>query len=176
MRAEEQQSRVFYELSSMIVHILRSPPLSLPSSVGTATSSSSSSTSRQPSPSPTQMPAPSPTAFASLFLGISLALMLFGSVTFAIGFVLMPLVMALVVFFYAVEILFHLSQFGRSIFFPPSSRRDLPSLWVSFLFFSFLFFPPLIYLIFFPCLIKDNYEANSSYNPAAFHEYDAHVY
>ncbi|XP_062105418.1 uncharacterized protein LOC133817049 [Humulus lupulus] len=132
MRSQDQhqqhhhQSRVFYELSSMIFHILKSPPLSNPFAnrqVGT-TSFSSSSSSRQAS---TFSQVSSPTAFASLFLGISLALMLFGSVTFVIGFFLMPLVMGLVLLFYAVEILFNLSELGRSILCPASSCRDLPA-------------------------------------------------
>ncbi|XP_010112383.2 uncharacterized protein LOC21394073 isoform X1 [Morus notabilis] len=118
MKDEDQQSRVFHELSSMIIHILKLPPLPIPFTIRTSSSSASASTSRQPA-------AASPTAFASLFLGISLALMLFGSVTFAIGFVLMPLVMGLVLLFYALEILFNLSELGRSILFPASSPRHV---------------------------------------------------
>ncbi|KAM6573152.1 hypothetical protein CsatA_017232 [Cannabis sativa] len=144
MRSQDQhqqhhhhQSRVFYELSSMIFHILKSPPLSNPFTngrIGTTSSSpssSSSSSSRVASTSSSRQASTfsqvsSPTAFASLFLGISLALMLFGSVTFVIGFFLMPLVMGLVLLFYAVEVLFNLSELGRSILCPASSYRDVP--------------------------------------------------
>ena len=68
--------RILYEISSMIIHILRSPPLPtpFPSPFATLTmepsfsSSSSSSSSRQN----VTLSQVSPTAFASLFLGISL--------------------------------------------------------------------------------------------------------
>ena len=122
MRAEaqDQQSRVFYELSSMIIHILKSPPLSIPfpKSYGKLRTTSSSSSSSSKSRQSVGFSQVSPTGFASLFLGISLALMLFGSVTFVIGFILMPLVMGLVLLFYAIEILFNLSELGRSILWP----------------------------------------------------------
>ncbi|PON95397.1 Transmembrane protein [Trema orientale] len=130
-------SRVLYELSSMIIHILKSPPLSIPfpsnhphGHLGTTPSSASASASASASTRQSSaLSQVSPAGFASLFLGISLALMLFGSVTFVIGFILMPLVMGLVLLFYAVEILFNLSELGRSILCPASSpsRTHVPA-------------------------------------------------
>ncbi|CAK9161223.1 unnamed protein product [Ilex paraguariensis] len=109
MRTQDQQTRVFYELCSMIIHILGSPPLPtpFPSLLGSSVSSSWSQAS--------------PTAFASLFLGISLALMLFGSVTFLIGFILMPCVVGLVLLFYFVGIVQNLSELGRAFLCPAAS-------------------------------------------------------
>lgn len=116
---QDQHTRVLQELSSMIINILRSPPLpiSFPSLVGPAFSSISSRTSQA-----------SPAAFASLFLGISVALMLFGSVTFVIGLLMMPLVTGLVILFYFVGLLHNLSELGRTILWPgyTSNNKDLP--------------------------------------------------
>lgn len=101
----DSQSGVFYELCSMIVHLLRIPPLPLPFPTLTNVGLSSSKTT-------------SPAAFGSLFLGISVALMLFGSLTFFIGFILMPLVIGLVLLFYFAGFVSILSEFGRSILCP----------------------------------------------------------
>ncbi|KAL2529162.1 hypothetical protein Fot_21763 [Forsythia ovata] len=119
MREQDQQTRVLYELCSMIIHILRSPPLpvSFPSLLGPSVLSSASHSSSSP---PLQI---SPAAFGSLFLGISIALMLFGSVTFVIGVILMPLVITLVLLFYFVGILSNLSEFGRTILWPASNNN-----------------------------------------------------
>jgi hypothetical protein len=72
----------------------------------------------------------SPVGFASLMLGISLALMLCGSVTFFIGFLLMPWVLGLVMVFYVAGIVSSLSMLGRSLLCyvtaPPSPRKDIP--------------------------------------------------
>ncbi|KAI6700855.1 hypothetical protein NL676_015179 [Syzygium grande] len=54
------------------------------------------SASRQPRLAVASMAQVSPAALASLFVGISLALMLFGSVAFVIGLILMPWVVLLV--------------------------------------------------------------------------------
>ncbi|CAI9777253.1 unnamed protein product [Fraxinus pennsylvanica] len=112
MREQDQQTRVLYELCSMIIHILRTPPLpvSFPSLLGPSLLSS---------PPPLQN---SPAAFGSLFLGISIALMLFGSVTFIIGLILMPLVITLVLLFYIVGVISNLSEFGRTILCPASDK------------------------------------------------------
>ena len=133
-RQQDQQSRVFYELSALVLNILRSPPSSVPFSdqspatVTTMSSSSSSpSASRRSSMATTQI---SPVGFASLMLGISLALMLCGSVTFFIGFLLMPWVLGLVMVFYVAGIVSSLSMLGRSLLCyitaPPSPRKDIP--------------------------------------------------
>ncbi|KAK2992904.1 hypothetical protein RJ640_028146 [Escallonia rubra] len=119
MREQDEQSRVFYDLCTMIIHILGSPPLPIPfpSLVGPSLSASPSSS---PSNRTSQI---SPTAFASLFLGISLALMLFGSVIFVVGFILMPWVIALVLLFYFAGLVSTLSALGRAIV---SSAASLP--------------------------------------------------
>jgi hypothetical protein len=129
---QDQQSRVFYELSALVLNILRSPPSPIPFSDHspaadvTTTSSSSSSSSRRSTP----MPQISPAGFASLLLGISLALMLCGSVTFFIGFILMPWVLGLVMVFYVAGIVSALSMLGRSLICyataPPTPRKDIP--------------------------------------------------
>ncbi|GFS31072.1 hypothetical protein Acr_00g0015450 [Actinidia rufa] len=106
---EDEQTRVFYEMGSMIIHILRFPnPLG--------------------SSSPRTLLVSSPSAFASLFIGISVALMMFGSVTFVIGVILMPWVVGLVLLFYFAGIVTSLSRWGRSILCPASPKwpNNLP--------------------------------------------------
>ncbi|KAI3457822.1 hypothetical protein Pfo_014485 [Paulownia fortunei] len=122
MREQDQQIRVLYELCSMTIHILRSPPLpiSLPS-LSLLSSPSSSSSSRPPQISPA--------AFGSLFIGISIALMLFGSVTFVIGFILMPLVITLVMLFYIAGIVSNLSEIGRAILWPAPDSNNVAPAW-----------------------------------------------
>lgn len=66
----------------------------------------------------------SPTAFASLFMGISMALMLFGSVIFLIGFILMPWIVGLAIVFYLVEIVSDLSNFSRRMLFRAASPKS----------------------------------------------------
>lgn len=117
---QDQQSRALYDLSALVLNLIRSPPTPLPFSHNVPPGASR----RSPPP---QI---SPAGFASLLLGISLALMLCGSVTFFIGFVLMPWVLGLVMLFYVAGILSSLSVFGRSILCyataPPSPRKDIP--------------------------------------------------
>ncbi|XVE84173.1 hypothetical protein DITRI_Ditri16bG0148600 [Diplodiscus trichospermus] len=114
MRAREQQSGEIYELCSMIIQILKSPPLlPIPSPVVSPDPSFSSASSSRLH-SQVTFSQVSPTAFACLFLGICLALMLFGSVIFIIGFILMPWVIGLVVFFHFVGVVSSLSEFWRS--------------------------------------------------------------
>ncbi|KHN44453.1 hypothetical protein glysoja_014494 [Glycine soja] len=112
---EDEQSRALYQLSALVLNLLRSP-LTFSDEVPPA--------SRRPGQAQI-----SPAGFASLLLGISLALMC-GSVTFFIGFVLMPWVLGLVMLFYVAGILSTLSVFGRSILCyataPPSPRKDIP--------------------------------------------------
>ncbi|GFP94036.1 hypothetical protein PHJA_001548000 [Phtheirospermum japonicum] len=96
---------------SLIVHILRTPPFPI----------CFRSLSLLPWCSSSQRPQISPAAFGLLFTGISMALMMFGIVTFVIGFVLMPLVIMLVVLFYFVGIVAKLSEIGRSILSWPGS-------------------------------------------------------
>ncbi|KAG6659740.1 hypothetical protein I3843_03G053400 [Carya illinoinensis] len=117
MRDQDPQSRVFYELCSMIIHLLTSPPLALPFPTLHSGGQLEASSSRQ-------APTSSPAAFGSLFLGISVALMLFGSVTFFIGFILMPLVFGLVFLFYFAGIVYNLTELGRSIICPAASDKN----------------------------------------------------
>ncbi|XP_027351170.1 uncharacterized protein LOC113862279 [Abrus precatorius] len=108
IEGEDHQSRVLYELCSVIIHTLKFPPLPFPFPTSypyssTATASSSSSLphpKRQPWWTTLESSHDSTAAFASLFLGISLALMLFGSVTFLGGLLLLPWVTLLVLVFY----------------------------------------------------------------------------
>ncbi|KAK7400031.1 hypothetical protein VNO78_11229 [Psophocarpus tetragonolobus] len=105
---QDQQSRVLCELSALVFNLLRSPPI-------------------VPDPparrSPPQI---TPAGFASLLLGISVALMLCGSVTFFIGFMLMPWVLGLVMLFYVAAVVSSLSVLGRSILCYATPRKDLP--------------------------------------------------
>ncbi|XP_031739870.1 uncharacterized protein LOC101218967 isoform X1 [Cucumis sativus] len=116
------ESSVFYELSSLVMNILRSPPPSIPFPDHSPVVSTASSSRRT---IPAQI---TPAGFASLLLGISLALMLCGSVTFFIGFMMMPWVIGLIMFFYVAAVVSCLSMIGRSIICyataPP--RKDIP--------------------------------------------------
>ncbi|KAL6521830.1 hypothetical protein OROGR_018399 [Orobanche gracilis] len=114
MGEEDPQAKAVYEIWSMMVHILRTPsfPISLGSFQPFWSPSSSSLTQRRSH----QI---SPAAFGLLFIGISMALMLFGIVSFVIGFVLMPVVIMLVMLFYFVRIVTKLSEIARSLLFWP---------------------------------------------------------
>nr|GEU56872.1 transmembrane protein [Tanacetum cinerariifolium] len=101
---DHQQSKALYELSSMILNIIRYP------------SSAADDVSRRQM---TRQPALSqitPAGFASMLLGISLALMLCGSITFLLGFLLMPWVLGLVMLFYVCGIVSSLTMLGRAVF------------------------------------------------------------
>lgn len=121
---QDQQSRVFYELSALILNILRYPPTPIQYSDSDEVSTSSR---RQPQRHPlTQL---TPAGFASLLLGISLSLMLCGSITFFIGFLLMPWVLGLVLVFYVVGIISTLAMLGRAIFFHTfSPKKGVPGM------------------------------------------------
>ncbi|OMO60530.1 hypothetical protein CCACVL1_24074 [Corchorus capsularis] len=122
-RHQDQQSRVFYELSALVLNLLRSPPTPMPFS-----DQSSVPVRRPHPPPPSTTTTISPAGFAWLMLGISVSLMLCGSVTFFIGFMLMPWVIGLVMVFYVAGIVSTVSMLGRSIFCyamaPP--RKDIP--------------------------------------------------
>ncbi|KAJ0247499.1 hypothetical protein HA466_0159500 [Hirschfeldia incana] len=130
MRSQrDQDSRAFYDLSALVLSLLRSPPMpiSLPDHHFPDSPMTMRSRSRSPS-----MAHISPSGFASLLLGISVALMLCGSVTFFIGFLLLPWVLALIVVLYVAGIVTAISMAGRSILSyiltpPPSfsSRKDI---------------------------------------------------
>jgi len=120
---QDHQSNIFYELSSLILRIIRSPP--------TLSDLSNQSPAVNSRPMPRRAPSMqqiTPAGFASLLLGISLALMLCGSVTFFIGFILMPWVLGLVMVLYFVGVVSSLSMIGRAILChgsaPSSSKND----------------------------------------------------
>ncbi|KAI3799282.1 hypothetical protein L1987_34575 [Smallanthus sonchifolius] len=116
MRDQDDGSRVLYQLFSMIVNILGSPPLPIPFPFPTTyTSATVASSSSAPSPQV------SPIGFAGLFIGISFAMMLFGTAIFVIGFMLMPLIIALVMLFYLARVVSNLSYLA-SIVIVPSSK------------------------------------------------------
>ncbi|CAH2034044.1 unnamed protein product, partial [Thlaspi arvense] len=129
-RQRDQDSRVFYDLSALVLSLLRSPPMpiSLPDQFP-----DSPVRIRPPSrrfSSSNAMTHITPSGFASLLLGISVALMLCGSVTFFIGFLLMPWVLALIMVFYVAGIVSAISMAGRSILCyvltpPPSSGKGI---------------------------------------------------
>lgn len=110
MRSEDEQTRALYELSSMIINTLRYPPLPVPFPIPNSTWRRKSEVS--------------PAAFASLFMGISMALMLFGSVIFLVGFILMPWVVGLAAVFYLVEMISSLSNFTCRILFRAASPKS----------------------------------------------------
>lgn len=132
---DQQSSKVFYELSAMILNILRSPPTPIEfsdeSTVVMAAGESSSAAGAVDlglGRRGMDMRQITPAGFASLLLGMSLALMLCGSVTFFIGFMLMPWVIGLAMVFYVVGLVSTLSMLGRAILChsssPPSPRKD----------------------------------------------------
>ncbi|RRT39882.1 hypothetical protein B296_00057813 [Ensete ventricosum] len=124
MTGGDQPSRLLYELCSLLLEVLRAPHLA-PSRP--PASAPPLAPSRPPARRrvPTRM---SPARFASLLLGASLALILCGSVTFLIGFILMPWVVGLVILFYFVGIVSNLPGLGRAILCPgcgPSSPKEM---------------------------------------------------
>ncbi|XVE85357.1 hypothetical protein DITRI_Ditri17bG0084500 [Diplodiscus trichospermus] len=125
-RHRDQQSRVFYELSALVLNLLRSPPAPM----HFADQSPEPAIVHHPPPASTTTTI-SPAGFAWLMLGISVSLMLCGSVTFFIGFMLMPWVIGLIMVFYVAGIVSTVSMLGRSILCyamaPPSPRKDIPA-------------------------------------------------
>ncbi|KAM0947088.1 hypothetical protein DsansV1_C08g0082431 [Dioscorea sansibarensis] len=100
MRGEDQESRLLYDLCVLLLSVLRFPP---------------------PSPAPprshpvARRGQVSPARIVSLLLGASMALMLCGSVTFMIGFILMPWVLGFVMLLYFVGIVSNLSGLGKAM-------------------------------------------------------------
>ncbi|XP_075658073.1 uncharacterized protein LOC142628025 [Castanea sativa] len=132
---QDQQSKVFHELSALVLNILRYPPAPIPLSDDspapmTTTRSAEASASRRSS-TEAAVAQITPAGFASLMLGISLALMLCGSVTFFIGFLLMPWILGLIMVFYVAGIVSTISVLGRSLLCyatpPPTPRKDIPA-------------------------------------------------
>ncbi|XP_042022851.1 uncharacterized protein LOC121770124 [Salvia splendens] len=105
---QDHCSKALHELSAIVLNIIRSPPPPLDFS----DQSPAAHRRRRQWPSFQQM---TPAGFAYLLLGISLSLMLCGSMTFFIGLVLMPWVLGLVVSLYFVGVVSSISMIGRSI-------------------------------------------------------------
>ncbi|KAE8661500.1 hypothetical protein F3Y22_tig00113725pilonHSYRG00610 [Hibiscus syriacus] len=121
-RRQDQQSKVFYDLSALLLNLLRSPPVPF-------TDQSPVSERRSHLLDVSTI---SPAGFAWLMLGISISMMLCGSVTFFMGFMLLPWVIGLFMVFYVAGIVSAISMMGRSILCyalaPPSPRKDIPDL------------------------------------------------
>ncbi|XP_042414209.1 uncharacterized protein LOC122002894 isoform X1 [Zingiber officinale] len=111
MPTDDQLSRLIHELCSLLAGLMQAPQPALPPA------DAPPALMRRP---PQRM---SPAGFASLLLGASLALMLCGSVTFVIGFMLMPWVIGLVMVFYFAGMLSNLSGMGRAVFCPSSPKE-----------------------------------------------------
>ncbi|KAG4915473.1 hypothetical protein JHK87_053030 [Glycine soja] len=129
--AEDHQLRVLYELCSLIIHTLKFPPLPYPFPTSYPCSSSRASSSLSQSRrhhwwTTLATSQDSPAAFASLFLGMSLSLMLLGAVTFLVGLLLLPWVTLLVLVFYVAALVSNLSVLGRFILGSITLQRDLP--------------------------------------------------
>uniref|UniRef100_J3MZ06 Uncharacterized protein n=1 Tax=Oryza brachyantha TaxID=4533 RepID=J3MZ06_ORYBR len=111
---DDQSSRVMYELCALLLTVLRSSPEE--GGAGRAVAA----------------------AGASMLLGASVALMLCGSVTFMLGFFLMPWVVALACVFLFVGFVTNLSGIGRAILWPAgassssSSSPKVASTWYIF--------------------------------------------
>ncbi|KAI9121005.1 hypothetical protein K1719_008038 [Acacia pycnantha] len=121
---DDEHARVLYEIQSLIVHILNLPPLPLPFSEQYS-HVADSSTLRNLCTTLLSSQV-SPAAFASLFLGISLALILFGTLAFVIGLVLLPWVFALVFAFYTASVVSALSRLGRTVLCSAPVIKDIP--------------------------------------------------
>ncbi|XP_015076962.1 uncharacterized protein LOC107020938 isoform X2 [Solanum pennellii] len=116
---QDQQSKLLYELSTLIFNILRSPTTPFEFSDQSPVIQRST---QLPTVRPMQQITPA--GFASLLLGISMALMLCGSVTFFIGFFMMPWIIVFVMVLYLAGIVSVLSMIGRAIFCPMSSSQS----------------------------------------------------
>ncbi|KAL4280010.1 hypothetical protein GQ457_03G026550 [Hibiscus cannabinus] len=119
MRSQQQDHRqrdllscAIHELSALVMNLLRSPPTPMHSA--------------GQSPLRTKITA---MGFAWLMLGISVSLMLCGSVTFFLGFMLMPWVVGLLMVFSVAGIVSTISMFGRrilcSVMAPPPPAKDI---------------------------------------------------
>ncbi|KAF8013112.1 hypothetical protein BT93_I1092 [Corymbia citriodora subsp. variegata] len=117
------QSRSLHELCSMIAHIMELPPP--PTAFPVAASAS-----RRPRLATASTAQVSPAALAPLFVGIPLALMLVGSVTFVIGLILMPWVVLLVSCFYAAGMVSALSELAGRYCAPSLRCKTRPMRWL----------------------------------------------
>lgn len=98
----EENPSVFYDLCALLFSILRQPP--------------------HPSSSPRMEIPISPGEIVSLLLGISLSLMLCGSVILIIGFILLPWIIGIVILFYLLSFLSILLPFFWGNLMPPTTQ------------------------------------------------------
>ncbi|CAA0831592.1 Unknown protein [Striga hermonthica] len=121
---QDYGSKMLHDLSSLVLNIMRSPP----PPIDFSDDSSLSHRRGRPGPSFQQI---TPAGFASLLLGMSLTLMLCGSLTFFIGFVMMPWVLGLVMVLYFVGVVSSITVIGKAILCcnsaPPSPRKGAAS-------------------------------------------------
>lgn len=120
-RREGRQSGVLYELSALVLNLLRSHPTPISFSGGESLISPPVS-----APSSSRRPPITPAGFVSQLMGVSLTMMLCGSVTFFIGFMLMPWIFGLVVVFYLAGMVSTLTVLGRSVFGSARAPSDPP--------------------------------------------------
>ncbi|KAK8567585.1 hypothetical protein V6N13_105543 [Hibiscus sabdariffa] len=118
-RSEGERSRVFHELSGLVMNLLRLPMMPMPS----ASRSRASARMNHNYPPVLSRKKISPAGFAWLLLGISVSLMVCGSITFFIGFMLMPWLLGLVIVLYVAGIVSAVSMLGRSIICYAASSR-----------------------------------------------------
>ncbi|KAL5717508.1 hypothetical protein ACHQM5_010495 [Ranunculus cassubicifolius] len=133
---DEESKAAFNELCSLILTIINSPshsllPIPIPFTNNNNNNDDqvSSQTRAMAMLSSKQV---SPAGFACLLLGVSLTLMLCGSVTFLLGFILMPWVLGFLLFFYFLGVVSTLSGLGRAILYPPSPKEMSVGKWKIF--------------------------------------------
>ncbi|GAA0143154.1 hypothetical protein LIER_03905 [Lithospermum erythrorhizon] len=123
-RGEDSQTKLLSELSSLVLNMIRSP-VEFSDKVVAAPPVEVVSRRRKRGQQIT------PLGFAYFMLGISLALMLCGSLTFFIGFLLMPWVLAFAMVLYVVGVICSLSLFGRAMLcccsYPSSPSKECSS-------------------------------------------------
>lgn len=123
---EREEQSVLYELCAIALGMLRSPSQLVPGNSGRHRSAQGNRpvSSAEPGDRKSRI---SPTEFVSLMLGISVALMLSGSATFVIGFILMPWVIGMAMFLFFFGIVSYLSALGWSVLCPtPAFQRSPP--------------------------------------------------
>lgn len=112
---DDAHPNLILELCSLVFTLLRFPHLV---AAGPSSFPPSPSHCRISPTAARPMPPMTPAAFASLLLGASLALMVCGSVTFVIGFILMPWVLGIVMVFYFLGIVSNITGFWMALLCP----------------------------------------------------------
>ncbi|KAG0452595.1 hypothetical protein HPP92_025259 [Vanilla planifolia] len=120
---DQQQSRLLYELCSLVFSLVRSPHFFLPISPPSPRLGGEAPIFRTPRWGQVSLG-----EIASLLLGVSFTLLLCGSVTFMLGCILMPWVVGFVMLFYFMGIVSSLSGIGKAILSlaVPATTRSSP--------------------------------------------------